>query len=225
MTARQAAWAVFGACIALATAATADERAVAWDEAFSTKAAPATVHFHATYKDARGGQHALEVWRDGARILRRKTDEALDLVVERRDKEYAYRLVDHVNKRVVRVTRTNLYRIGTFSDWSSLSGMLARPDGPFTLAPAAAAAEATPIGACRTFRVARRGAAADEVCWSAAWGVPLRIRRADAAGRMQTVFAIDLIEKKLAGPSVFQVPSDGMIEVRADDDIAPSGGD
>ena len=115
-----------GACLlALLPAPALAREGLDWDQAFPTAAAPAQVHFLARYTDALGAPHRLEVWRDGDRRLRRRTDDRLDLHVEKgADGEHRYQLVDHARAVVVSVDRTTLYRIGSFSDWVGLAHVL-----------------------------------------------------------------------------------------------------
>ena len=53
----------------LSSAATLD-----FDHVFSTRGEPAATHFEATYL-AGGAEHHVEVWRDGERRIRRRTDD------------------------------------------------------------------------------------------------------------------------------------------------------
>jgi hypothetical protein len=215
--------ALSAAAAALAPSAAAEPKPLVWDDVFSQKGAPPAVHLTATYVDGKGGSHDLELWRDADQHLRRRTDDRLDLYVDRReDGDYAYRLLDHQRSLLIEVSRTNLHRIGVFSGWPALAGMLTRPSRPHRLVPSRRPPARTPAGACRWHRV-EIGAAAQEICWSAQWRLPLLIQ-AEAGPKKApaTTFRVKQIEAKLPGSDVFRVDPAGLAVVNADQDINPS---
>lgn len=164
-----------------------------WEQAFPLAAAAPRVHFTARYRDAADREHALEVWRDGTRFLHRRTDAQLDLYAAPKDaaqREVSYRLIDHVHRSVYDVDRSNLYRIGVFSDWAALAHVLDRPKGAYsvraTTAPAGLA-----LAGCRWRVIEPRAGAASRVCWSARWGLPLAIVGDDPAPPRFRVVAVE----------------------------------
>lgn len=202
----------------------AEPKPLAWDDAFSLKGAPAFVHVKASYTDGQGRAHTLEMWREGDKRLRRTTDGALDLLVEK-DKagEYVYRLVDRKRKALIEVNRTSLYRIGVFSDWGSLAGMLARPTkGSVKVERTGRPAEVTPVGACSWVRVLRGNGAAQEVCWSKVWRLPLKIRAESPKKEPTVTFQITEVTGKPIKADVFAVDTAGLAVIHADEDISPT---
>ena len=106
-----------------------------WEAAFPIWAAPQQVYFRAEYRDDLGRAHELQVWRQAELRLRRKTDQSIDLFVEKSQSgEYAYRLIDHDRKILINADRTALYRIGVFSDWIGLAHVLNIPRGGYRIA-------------------------------------------------------------------------------------------
>ena len=106
-----------------------------WQRVFATKRAPKTVFFRATYEDASGKTHEVRSWRDGDKRLRRDTDKAMSLFVTRASGgDLSFEMVDRVQKVKTVVSRTNLYRVGLFSDWSALASNLAEPRIKYELA-------------------------------------------------------------------------------------------
>jgi len=212
-----------------------------WEKAFSLQQAPANVHFVARFSGQDGVRHRLEVWRYGRDFLRRKTDDALDLYVAARAKdpgEYDYRFVDHRRHMVTDVQRSNLYRVGVFSDWFGLAHVLDRPRSAFALTPASAPAAEGPrdtVGAgqrscvwreLRVAPVAGQAGAEARICWSNRWALPLAIYQHLADGSWGETVAIEEVgdarvtqeARRLPPPP----PSYGHID--ANDQIAPQHG-
>jgi len=192
--------------------------ALSWERVFSGRGAPASVYFRARYEDAQGQGHTLEVWRDGQRRLKRRTDDALVLYVTRAGGEDRYDLVDLARGVRIKVDRTSLYRIGVFSDWSALAHVLVRPAGDAILTAAAdRPRQRTPAGECRWYRVEPAG---QEICWSARWRLPLYIQARDFKGDRRTIFTVLEARRDLGGPGTFDVPSAGLVELDAAADMA-----
>lgn len=125
--------------------------------------------------------------------------------------------MDRARGIVIRVNRTNLHRIGVISDWTSLATSLSRPQGPYTLKLAEHPNEQTPVGLCRTFRLERAGRPAEDICWSYALGLPLRIRRGAV-----TLFAVESAERRALPAPDFALDARGLVEVDGDRDIDAS---
>jgi hypothetical protein len=211
--------------LALASGARAEDKPLTWEEAFSLAGAPNGVHIKASYVDGKGKPHTLEVWRDGDRRLRRRTDDALDLLADKAaGGDYAFRLVDHGSRRLVAVNRTNLYRIGVFADFPALAGLLARPKGAHALHREARSRSRFAGGECRWMRLefeAQR-AQPQSICWSDRFKVPLRIEGKAADGSVVTLFEVKQLEAKMPGDEAFKVDTKGFTVVKADQDIDPS---
>ena len=209
--------------LAFAASAHAADKPLTWDDAFSLRDAPKGVHVKASYTDGKGRSHELEMWRDGDRRLRRRTDDKLELHAEKQGGgEYAFRLIDLAKKRLLEVNRTNLYRIGVFADWPALAGMITKPKPAHTLRPGARPKEKTPVGECRWVHLEIKGGGAQEICWSARFKLPLIIQTVAPAGTFTTVFQVKQVDVKVPGADVFKVSSAGLTVIRADEDIDPS---
>jgi len=194
-----------------------------WDQAFSLRHAPASAYFRAVYQDGDGTQHSLEVWRESDLHLRRQTDQDLILYVDRRpDGDDDYRLLDERRGLLVHASRTNLYRIGIFSDFARLAHVVARPAGPYILTRLARSPERTPLGSCRWYEVRVAAGATREICWSAHWALPLRIRERLGDGAVRTVLLVQEARAPVRDASVFRAPAEGYAEVDADEDIDPA---
>ena len=185
-----------------------------WDEAFPTAAAPTEVYFRADYLDGFGKPHRLQVWRDADRRLRRRTDELIDLYVERSgDGDYGYRLVVHARKTIIRADRAMLYRIGIFSDWRSLAYVLDPPRGTYGLARDPSEAASTSAESCDWFRLeAGSPSRVSRVCWSRRWGVPLAIDAMTSEGAWTRRFTVEHIRVFRADARIF-APPDGLVQV------------
>jgi hypothetical protein len=189
---------------------------LSWDQAFALDGAPARLYYRATYQDHAGAEHEVKVWRDGNR-LRRDTDGRLALYVERRaGDDDRYRVIDRKKGVAYRVSRVNLYRIGSFPDWAGLQSMLVRPRNAGEVAPAEKV-ERTRAGECRWFEADDR-----RVCWSKRWRLPLRIVAHDQAGRWRQVLAIDEVSAGKISESTFVPKTDGLVDVDVDRDVHPS---
>ena len=231
--------AALSACGGAAHAAAAVEPPT-WAQAFPTARAPERVRFEATYLGADGRAHRLAVWRDGAQRLHRRTDARLDLYVSADPQATGglrLQVLDARRQAMVEVDRGNLMRIGVFVNWTTLAHVLAPPqagarlewlpdrpvppDGPrcawVRLRPARP--PEAPLS-----RIAAAGAGArppaTDICWSAAWGLPVEIRAAGTPDgtppqfRLQSVAEIDADSAELAPPSL--PAAWGLVDANAD---------
>lgn len=216
------------ATVAAATAihAVSAAPATTWSQAFPIHAAPRDVHFVAHYVDGRGARHSLEVWRRGQTFLHRRTDDQIDLyaVTDHPGAEARYRLFDRRRLIVADVTRTNLYRIGIYSDNLGLAHVLDPPKERYRIE-AAHAPRGIEATGCHWKALVRSQTrpARSLVCWSSAWGLPMVIVNADGAPK--EVFRIDTVDKAsgkaAAVPVLPRVPS-GYALVNVDEEVDPS---
>lgn len=162
--------------VALLVGATASASTpLRWEQLFSADGAP-SVHARVRYRDAAGTEHRLELWRT-PKALRRDTDDALTIVVERRaGGDDQYHVVRRADGRAYDVSRDTLYRMGSFPAWTQLATLLTRPHGDVALAPLPRAAEQTAAGSCRWYE-ATAPKAQERICWSSSLKLPLVIER------------------------------------------------
>jgi hypothetical protein len=201
------------------------EPARSWQTAFPREsAAGQSIYFEARYIDASGIEHRQEVWREGARRLRRVTDGRLDLKIEQdTDGEYQYRLGDRERHIMILADRTSLYRAGIFSDWEGLAYGLSEPRGPYELATPGDALERSGIAPCTwtTMTMMTDSHSMSRICWSAAWGLPISIQiKRDNDWVPQ--FAITEVRTFEPSDATFQIDAAGYVEIdaRAGDDLA-----
>jgi hypothetical protein len=153
----------------------------AWQEAQSFDAVfhdvPASFHYRAEY-EARGARHTVEAWVDQGVRLKRVTDgqvEAYAVRASASEPEYRMTVLDLQRRIATRIDRTNLFRIGNFTDWFELAHALRHPRGGYALAPAEAPAGAgRPVAACEWYRLEQDGHAST-VCWNHEAGLPLSV--------------------------------------------------
>lgn len=187
-----------------------------FDRVFSTRGEPPATHFQATYL-AGGLEHHVEVWRDGDRRIRRRTDDKAESFAIRTPGSPDYRLsvLDLGRKIRTDIDRANLYRIGQFTDWFDLGHGLRHPKGDYRLVPAATPhGPAHAIGACEWVALVQ-GAQTTHVCWSATAKLPLLIQAAD--GRI--VWRVTSVDHKAIAEQVFVIHDAGFVRNDANADI------
>lgn len=184
-----------------------------FETVFAAAGEPPRLHFRAAYA-AGGGAHTLEVWRDGDRRVKRVTDGRVTTLAahDPGSAEFGLTIVDPGKRTITTIDRTNLYRLGNFTDWFDLTHGLRHPKGGYTLVAAAAPAGApAPVAACRWYDLTA-AARTTHVCWSAASRLPLVIA---APGATWRVTAID----RDVPASTFAVPGHGFVRVDANRDL------
>jgi hypothetical protein len=194
-----------------------------WEKEFRGNAAPRYLKFSSSYRDAKGEEHRLNYWRDGKSRLRRTTDDKVDLMVERlSDGDYRYHVLDHRKKIVTDIDQSNLYRIGHFGNWNELAHVLAKPAVPFSLQ-RLARKEAVFAGySCKWYQLTPQGSAtAQQICWSEAAGVPLRIVRKSADRAESVIWQIERLDTRKIAADAFTASVNGYARVDANLDISP----
>lgn len=187
-----------------------------FDHVFSTRGEPAATHFQATYVSG-GAEHRVEVWRDGERRIRRRTDDKAESFAVRAPGSPDYRLsVLDLGRRIrTDIDRDNLYRIGQFTDWFDLGHGLRHPKGEYRLVPAATPHGAEhAIGACEWVALVQ-GAQTTHVCWSKTAKLPLLIQAADGS----TVWRVTSVDHKPIADKVFAIHDAGFVRNDANADI------
>ncbi len=190
--------------------------ALRFEQAFPVAGEPAVLHYRAEFQ-ARGAAHQLEVWRDGQRRLRRRTDDAIDAFVTRAagDAEYRMTVLDLKRHIETRIDRTNLIRIGGFIDWFDLAHGLKHPLGDYEVAAIAAPPGAPqPIGPCRWHELRQLGHATP-VCWSGSLRLPLLILGPEGSA----VWKVTAFDQKAAPAHTFDIVDEGFIRNDANQDL------
>jgi hypothetical protein len=201
---------------ALASTAASAATRLEFDKAFTDRNEPKQAHYRATYS-LNGQEHQVEIWRDRNVNLKRRTDDAIETHVFKPPGQVEWKMVVLDLKRKIRtdIDRTNLYRIGHFTDWFSLAHSLTRPNGPYDLAtlhePVASAA---PIATCRWYLLTQ-GERSSKVCWSAAWRVPLLIT--DRNDKVQ--WKITELDSGRFAADALRVDDHGFVRNNANEDI------
>ena len=187
-----------------------------FDKTFQTTGEARQLHYRATYA-VDGTAHQVEVWRDGDQRLKRRTDDKLETHVFKRAKQTEWQMVVLDLPRKIRtdIDRSNLYRIGHFTDWFSMSHALARPIGAYRLtALSAAPGNEQALSACRWYAL-ERNSVLSHVCWSGQWRLPLLIT--DAAGKTQ--WKVTAASKHALPAAAFALNDAGFVHNDANADI------
>ena len=212
-------------CLLGAALVRAEDASSQWEAAFPTRDAPPQVYFRAGYRDDVDRTHRLEVWREADLRLRRRTDEAIDLYVEKSGSgEYEYRLIDHDHKILIRADRTTLYRIGVFSDWIGLAHVLKVPRGGYRVTAAARQSPASLRGECvwKRLELLMPVSSTTEVCWSSAWGLPLEIGAPSGKDGWESRFSVQEVGTFAPKPEIFALAREGLVEIDAGPDAEVS---
>ncbi len=203
-------------CVAAALSVNAPAKEAGFEQVFSAQGEPATLHYQAAFA-AKGAEHRLEVWRDGGGRLKRRTDEAIETYVFRRpgDAEFRMSILDRKKRIHTRIDRSNLYRIGNFTDWFDLAHGLKHPMGEYRLGRARApVAAAKAIAACRWYDLSQ-GGRTSHICWSAQIRLPLVIQ----AQNGEVVWRVTAWDRKAIPPAIFEIHDQGFIQNDANQDI------
>jgi hypothetical protein len=187
-----------------------------FDKTFNDKGEPRTMHYRAIYS-LNGTNHQVEVWRDRDQRLKRRTDDTIETFIFKPAMETEWRMVVLDLKRKIRtdIDRTNLYRIGHFTDWFSLSHSLTRPTGQYRLkALDKPMAGETPVAPCRWYSMTRSGWES-KICWSNAMRLPLLVLGPD-----ETVqWRVTEFDSKPIALIAYQINDHGFVRNDANDDI------
>lgn len=204
------------AAAAQAAAAGREAASLKFEKTFTDAAEPAALHYKAEFV-SRGASHQMELWRDGQTHLRRRTDAAIETYVVRKPGSADYQMVilDMPHKIVTRIDRTNLYRVGNFTDWFDLAHGLKHPKGSYQLASTAAPSGVPrPLAACNWYDLTQSGHTV-HVCWSARSRVPMLL--VDQGGAV--VWKLTQLDQRPIEPATFQVHAEGFVQNDANADM------
>jgi hypothetical protein len=188
-----------------------------FDKTFNDKGEPRYLHYRAIYS-LNGTNHQVEVWRDRDRRLKRRADDAIETLIFKPAKETEWRMVVLDLKRKIRtdIDRTNLYRIGHFTDWFSLSHALVRPIGPYQLKAMEKHAESeTPVSSCHWYSMIHNRIES-KICWSTAMRLPLLVIGPN--GKVQ--WRVTDFDSKPVIAVAYQINDQGFVRNDANDDIS-----
>jgi hypothetical protein len=189
-----------------------------FEQVFDTGSAAAALHYQASYR-AGGAMHRVEAWRDGDLRIRRRTDDRIEVHASRGagSAEFVMSILD-LDKRIhTSVSRSNLYRIGSFTDWFDLAHGLRHPKGAYGLRGIAAPAGApAPLQPCAWYELAQNGQAS-RICWSALDQAPMLI----LSGAGEVVWRVTALDRGPIAPDTFVIRDEGYLRNDADQDIEP----
>lgn len=161
--------------------------------------------------------HQVEVWRDADLRLKRRTDDSLETFVFKDAGQTEWRMVVLDLKRKIRtdIERTNLYRIGHFTNWFSLSHSLTRPVEKYQLIKISAPeGSEKPLAACQWYGLTRSGVES-RICWSSKWRLPLLIMARD--GKVQ--WRVTAADAHAIAASTYAIDDQGFVRNDANEDI------
>ncbi|MFZ6754149.1 hypothetical protein ACO0KY_12335 [Undibacterium sp. Dicai25W] len=208
-------WLAIGA-IASFSHLNAHADSLSFNKIFSDKGESKRLHYQAVFT-AKGEEHQLEVWRDGQQRLKRRTDDTIEIYANRKpgDVEYSLSILDLKKHIHTRIDRTNLYRIGNFTDWFDLAHGLKHPKGEYRLEKASAPAKAPEtLSPCQWYDLIQSDRAT-HICWSTRYRLPLLIVTSEG----QVAWRVSAVDEKLIAPGTFTIHDEGYIRNDANQDI------
>jgi hypothetical protein len=203
-------------CVAATVSLHAQAKELRFEQVFSEKGEPSALHYQAAFI-SKGAEHQLEVWRDGARRVKRRTDDAIETYAFRKpgDPEFHMSILDMRKRIHTRIDRTNLYRIGNFTDWFDLAHGLKHPLGEYRVAKSQAPDGAPKaIEACQWYDLTQ-DKRTTHICWSAQSRLPLVIQAQDG----EVVWRVTTLDRKPIPAKTFEIHDEGYIRNDANQDI------
>lgn len=188
-----------------------------FDKTFTSRGEPRHLHFEARFL-LNAKMHEVEVWREGSRQLRRRTDAAIETFLEKPDKDAEWHMSVLDLKRRIRtdIDRSNLARVGHFTDWFGLAHALVRPTGAYRLTRAEAPEGAgKPLRSCRWYVLSQQ-AQQSLICWSADLHLPMLIT--DVQGK--TLWQVSRVDLDAPGAETFRIRDAGFVRNDANSDIS-----
>jgi hypothetical protein len=188
-----------------------------FNKVFNSFGEPKQIHYQAAYS-MQGIEHHVEVWRDGQQRVKRRTDDVLETYITKPAGEVEWQMVTLDLKRKIRteIDRTNLYRIGHFTDWFGLANSIAQPPAGYQLTalPTLTKTSEKPIASCNWYSL-RRSGVESKICWSTKAHLPLLITDQHDA----VVWRITGVQTARIAPSVFTIDDQGYVRNDANTDI------
>lgn len=202
--------------VGAASATAGASKSLTFEAVFNLAGEPTSLHYRALFK-ARGGDHQLEIWRDGERRVKRVTDAALITYAVRKpgDADFDLQMLDLRKRTSTHIDRTTMYRLGNFTDWFDLTHALRHPKGAYQLVRtpmprAAVPAAFKPVAACDWYTLTESGRAT-RLCWNYADRLPLLILSPDGT----SAWRVTAIDRAPFAASIFTVPDQNFVRVDA----------
>lgn len=189
---------------------------LSFDRVFTASGESAWLHARVRYVAGRR-VHALELWRDHDRRIKRRTDGTVATFVTHRpgSADFSMTILDRARRISTTVKRTNLYRIGSFTDWFALGHGLAHPKAAYRLIPSTPPqALPKPVAPCRWYALVSQGRTS-QICWDAAHRLPLLI----VGGDGNLIWRAMAIDTRPVAPEVFTIDDRGYVRNDANRDI------
>jgi hypothetical protein len=124
--------------------------------------------------------------------------------------------MDLKRKIITNIHRTNLYRIGDFTEWFDLAHGIKFPKGDYELKAAKAPAQLSTkaLEACRWYALTQTDHT-NLVCWSESTRIPMQI--ASKEGKL--LWQVTKLERRVPDPDVFNIDDRGYVRNDANQDI------
>jgi hypothetical protein len=203
-------------CVAAAVSLNVQAKERSFEQIFSDKGEPSALHYRAVFA-SNGAEHQLEVWRDSDRRVKRRTDDVIEMYAFRKpgDPEFHMSILDMKKRIHTQIDRTNLIRIGNFTDWFDLAHGLKHPMGAYRVVKARAP-EGAPntIEACQWYDL-NQDKRTTHICWSEQDRIPLVIQAQDG----EVVWRVTSLDQKPISAKTFDIHDEGFIHNDANQDI------
>jgi len=186
-----------------------------FEDVFQSNKEPNFMHFKVEVQS--NGTHQLEVWRSGGVKIKRVTDGVLETFAVRKNKDDDFYLsvLDLKRKIHTQINRTNLIRIGNFSDWFDLGHGLKHPLGEYDLVKIASAPSDAPATKDCQWYALTQNSQTTSICWSTKAHLPLVIQNAQG----QALWKISAWDSKPINESAFVIHDEGFVKNNANEDI------
>ncbi|MBM7118662.1 hypothetical protein [Archangium primigenium] len=206
-----------GLCAASALAAAPESAGgLSWEKTFGPPATKPDLQVKARTEDPSGGTHTLELWRDGERWLRRRTDGLLEVWVEDQGPAgapaHAVTVVDRRSGTVRRVSVERSAKLGPAFTWWPLAHLLPLPGPRYTLRRLKAPALRVGSARCDWYVFLPEGQPEQRICWSREYALALRHEEKRGAG-WWTRLAVDSVGPLTDKAAAFHLESEGLRDV------------
>jgi hypothetical protein len=203
-------------CVAAAVSLDAPAKELKFEQVFSDEGELSALHYQAEFT-SKGAKHQLEVWRDGEQRVKRRTDDAIETYAFRKpgDPEFHMSILDLKKRINTQIDRTNLYRIGNFTDWFDLAHGLKHPMGEYRVTNSQALDGAPKaIKACQWHDLSQ-DKRTSHICWSTQSRIPLVIQ----AQSGEVVWRVTTLDRKPIPANTFEIHDEGFVHNDANQDI------